>query len=46
VIYSIPGQPSETTVNVTADGVVVSTNGTHRVVVDGEEVPPNGVFMN
>jgi hypothetical protein len=46
VIYSIPGQPGETTVNVTADGVVVSTNGTHRVVVDGEEVAPNGVFMN
>jgi hypothetical protein len=46
VIYSVPGQAGETTVNVTADGIVVSTNGAHRVVVDGQEVPANKVFMN
>jgi hypothetical protein len=46
VIYSLPGQAAETMVNVTADGVVVSTNYTNRVVVNGEEVQPNGVLMN
>ena len=46
VIYSLPGQPPETRVNVTADGVVVSTGTGSRVVVDGQVVNGTGVFMN
>lgn len=42
VIYFLPGQPPETRVNVTPDGIVVSTNTPQRVVVDGEEIPPGG----
>ena len=42
IIYSLPGQPAETRVNVTPDGVVVSTNTSHRVVVDGEEILGTG----
>jgi hypothetical protein len=47
VIYSLPGQTAETRVDVTSDGIVVSTNTAHRVVVDGEEiVGGDGVFVN
>jgi hypothetical protein len=48
VIYSLPGQPAGTRVNVTPDGVVVSTNTANRLVVDGEEIfgTGGGVFMN
>jgi hypothetical protein len=44
VIYALPGQPAETTINVTNDTIIVNTNTAHRVVVDGEEVT-GGVFM-
>jgi hypothetical protein len=47
IIYSLPGQPGETRVNVTTDGIVVSTSTGHRVVVDGEEIlGTGGVFLN
>jgi hypothetical protein len=47
VIFSLPGQPAETRVNVTPDGIVVSTNTGHRVVVNEQEVVDGtGVFMN
>jgi RecA-family ATPase len=46
VRYSLPGQPPETRVNVTAEEIVVSTNTGHRVVVDGEVVEGTGVFLN
>ena len=46
VIYSFPGEPSEATVNVTPDAIVVSTNTTtRRLVVNGEDVQPDGLFM-
>ena len=48
VIYSVPGQAPETRVDVTADGIVVSTGTVGRVIVDGHVVngTGTGVFMN
>src|SRR5882762_6780371 len=39
ILFSLPGKPPETRVDITAEGVVVSTNTADPLRINGEDVP-------